>query len=111
MVAFSGGKRQDNGRNTTNGANSMTTKPSGIVNIKGRDYQTVAYRVRTFREKYPDWTLQTEIIHRDSECVVLRASILDESGRLRSTGHSEEYRKASQINKTSALENAETSAI
>jgi hypothetical protein len=89
----------------------MTAKPSGIVNIRGRDYQTVAYRVGLFREKHPDWTLQTEIIHRDSECVVIKASLLDENGRIRSTGHSEEYRKSSTINKTSALENAETSAI
>jgi len=53
----------------------------------------------------------TEVLHRDAECVVIKASILDDMGRLRSTGHSEEYRKATQINKTSALENAETSAI
>ena len=53
----------------------------------------------------------TEVLHRDSECVVIRASILDIEGRLRATGHSEEYRKTTQINKTSALENAETSAI
>ena len=89
----------------------MTEKPSGIVNIRGKEYQTVAYRVQIFREKHPDWTLATEVLHRDAECVVIRASISDEMGRLRSTGHSEEYRKATQINKTSALENAETSAI
>lgn len=91
----------------------MTTnsKPSGIVNIRGKEYQTVAYRVQIFREKHPDWTLSTEVLHRDQDCVVIRASILDESGRLRATGHSEEYRKATQINRTSALENAETSAI
>ena len=89
----------------------MSGKPSGIVNIRGKDYQTVAYRVQVFRADRPDWTLQTEVLHRDSECVVIKASILDENGRLRATGHSEEYRKATQINKTSALENAETSAI
>jgi len=89
----------------------MTEKQSGTVMIHGKAYQTVAYRVQVFREKYPDWTLMTEVLHRDGECVVIKSSILDESGRLRSTGHSEEYRKATQINKTSALENAETSAI
>jgi len=89
----------------------MTEKQSGTVMIHGKAYQTVAYRVQVFREKYPDWTLATEVLHRDGECVVIKASISDETGRLRSTGHSEEYRKATQINKTSALENAETSAI
>lgn len=86
-------------------------KDSGVVNIHGKEYQTVALRVRNFREKHPGYTLHTEIVSRDSEVVVMRAAISDEKGRLIATGHSEEYRKASQINKTSALENAETSAI
>jgi hypothetical protein len=89
----------------------MNAKDSGIVNIHGREYQTVAYRVNGFRTDFPKWTIQTEILHRDEEMVVMKASILDEAGRLIATGHSEERRAASTINKTSALENAETSAI
>jgi hypothetical protein len=89
----------------------MNAKDSGIVNIHGREYQTVAYRVNGFRTDFPKWTIQTEILHRDEEMVVMKASILDETGRLIATGHSEERRAASTINKTSALENAETSAI
>lgn len=86
-------------------------KDSGIVNIHGKEYQTVAYRVGKFREKFPAYALQTQIVSRDEECVVMLATIFDEKGRLIATGHSEEYRKSSQINRTSALENAETSAI
>lgn len=86
-------------------------KDSGIVNIHGKEYQTVALRVRNFREKHPLWTLLTEIVSRDDVCVVMKASVLDEQGRVIASGHSEEYRSASTINKTSALENAETSAI
>src|SRR5688572_31386677 len=41
----------------------------------------------------------------------MKATITDESGRVLATGHSEEYRHTSKINETSALENAETSAI
>jgi len=41
----------------------------------------------------------------------MKASILDNDGRLLATGYSEEVRAASKINATSALENAETSAI
>lgn len=84
---------------------------SGVVNIHGKQYQTVALRVKNFREKHADWTLQTQIISRDGEYVVMQASILNEQGRLLATGHAEEDRDASQINRTSALENAETSAI
>lgn len=86
-------------------------KDTGIVSIHGKEYQTVALRVRNFREAHKDFTLQTSIVHRDTECVVMQASILNEQGRLLATGHSEEYRDSSQINRTSALENCETSAI
>jgi hypothetical protein len=89
----------------------MAKADTGVVNIHGKEYQTVALRVKNFREKHSGFTLATEVLHRDAEIVVMKASILDESGRLIATGHSEEKRAASTINKTSALENAETSAI
>lgn len=84
---------------------------TGVINIHGREYQTVALRITTFRQMYPNHSLTTEIVMRDEEWVVMLARVLDESGRLLATGHAEEHRKASQINKTSALENCETSAI
>jgi hypothetical protein len=83
----------------------------GTVNIHGKVYETVALRVKKFREKHPQFRLLTEIVSRDDECVVMKATIANDSGELLATGHSEEYRHTSQINKTSALENAETSAI
>lgn len=84
---------------------------TGIVNIRGKEYMTVALRVQNFREAHPDWSIVTQIVHRDSDEVVMVATILNDQGRILATGHAEEKRKASQINSTSALENAETSAI
>lgn len=84
---------------------------TGIINIRGKDYQTVALRVQLFRAEHPEHSLVTSVVERAPDCVVMRADILDPTGRLIATGHAEEYRNASQINKTSALENAETSAI
>lgn len=89
----------------------MANKDTGIVNIHGKDYQTVAYRVGKFREKFPNYRLITEIQHRDEKCVVMLARIADENGNVLATGHSEEYRDDGKINATSALENSETSAI
>jgi hypothetical protein len=87
-------------------------KDSGIVNIHGKEYQTVAYRVGKFRERHGlTFCLTTEIVTRDADCVVMKATITNPEGKVVATGHSEEYRKSSQINRTSALENAETSAI
>ncbi len=89
----------------------MTNLQPGQVNIRGKVYETVARRVHLFRERHPDWTMQTKIIESTENRVVMVAEILDETGRLRSNGHAEEFRKSSQINKTSATENCETSAI
>lgn len=86
-------------------------KETGITNIRGKEYQTVALRVTKFRADKEDWSLTTEIVSRDADCVVMKATIANEQGRILATGHAEEYRKSSQVNKTSALENAETSAI
>jgi len=84
---------------------------TGIVNIRGKEYQTVALRVQKFREAHPDWELSTEIIKADDVVVIMQARIYTDLGKCISTGHAEEFRGANQINSTSALENAETSAI
>lgn len=83
---------------------------TGVVTIRGKAYETVALRVQKFRERHPDYRLITEIIERTDACVVMRASIYNGDSLL-ATGHAEEYRRTSEINKTSALENCETSAI
>ena len=83
---------------------------TGIVIIRGKEYQTVALRVQKFREAHPTWALTSEVLFRDADCVVMKSIIADETGRVLATGHAEEYRKSNQINGTSALENAETSA-
>ena len=85
--------------------------PAGVINIRGKEYTTVALRVHQFRTECPSLSLITEVLHRDVDCVVMKATIVDEQGRVLATGHAEEYRKASEINRTSALENCETSAI
>jgi len=86
---------------------------SGTVKIHGREYKTVALRVQEFRAQCPakdGWAIITDIIDRNDKCVVVKAWI-DKDGTTLATGLAEEMRAASQINKTSALENCETSAI
>ena len=84
---------------------------TGKVSIRGREYLTVAYRVKQFRVDHPDWQIHTEIIHMDDDRVVVRAEICDSAGVTVASGHAEERRSASQINQTSALENCESSAV
>lgn len=88
-------------------------KDTGTVNIHGKEYKTVASRVQKFREEHGDkYGTPTEIVSIDADVVVMKASIVRlDDDKVVATGHAEEKRESSQINRTSALENAETSAI
>jgi len=91
----------------------MADKDTGIVSIHGKQYKTVALRISEFRETHPTYGIITKLVSADDEAVVVKATIIAE-GHERfplATGYAEERRSASQINKTSALENAETSAV
>lgn len=89
-----------------------SNKDTGIVNIHGKDYKTVAKRVDEFRNEYKtDMAIVTSLVSIDEKTVVMKAEILDKDQRVIATGYAEEHREASQINRTSALENCETSAI
>lgn len=89
-----------------------SSKDTGIVNIHGKDYKTVAKRVDEFRKEHSTkMAIVTSLVSIDEKVVVMKAEILDENQRVIATGYAEEYRQASQINRTSALENCETSAI
>lgn len=85
------------------------------ANIKGKWYTLVASRVSIFREIFgTDARIQTEVVTADLERVCMKATIF-----IRQQGHweevanafAEEFRGAGMINKTSAIENCETSAI
>lgn len=87
-------------------------KDTGIVNIHGKEYKTVAKRVDEFRKDHKtDMSIVTSIIVADEKTVVMKAEISDKDGRIIATGFAEEKRTAKGINETSALENCETSAI
>lgn len=88
------------------------SKKSGQI-IK-RIYETVAERVQKFRDACPiseGWALTTQINFPDGNMVLAIAQIMNPNGSTVATGTAEEVRNANYINKTSAVENAETSAI
>jgi hypothetical protein len=82
-----------------------------VVNIRGKEYETVASRIHRFREKTDNLSIVTDLVSEDSEKVIMKASILNQHGTVLATGYAEEVRGSSNINSTSALENCETSAI
>lgn len=80
------------------------------VQIKGKDYIEVDQRVLAFRELYPDGRIVTQLLSDDGARCVFVANVYDDDSLL-ATGHAFEDRNSGYINKTSYLENAETSAV
>jgi hypothetical protein len=85
------------------------------VNIKGKFYTTVASRVSIFRKHFGSHAkLMTELVMHDLDRVVVKATVsVKTDGEFVEigTGYAEEWRGAGMINKTSALENCDTSAL
>lgn len=80
------------------------------VNIKGKEYVMVNERLRYFREKYPEHGLVTSIVEITPERICMEAKILSPDGMILANGHAFEEKQSSYINKTSYIENCETSA-
>tara|TARA_B100000287_G_C20328997_1_gene660934 strand:- start:98 stop:622 length:525 start_codon:yes stop_codon:yes gene_type:complete len=83
------------------------------TNIRGKQYVEVNERIKFFRQEdeYKNWTISTEFTALDSEMCVCKCVIADPNQRVIATGHAHEERSSSHINKTSYVENCETSAI
>lgn len=83
------------------------------TNIRGKQYVEVNERIKFFRQEdqYKNWTLACEIVELDDTQVLCKATIADETGRVIASGHAHEEKGSSNINKTSYVENCETSAV
>ena len=82
------------------------------IDIKGKKYVQVNERLKWFREHYESFGLLTEIISIDDNQCTMQAKIIDKDGFVvaMGTAHEERDDKASMVNKTSYVENCETSA-
>lgn len=87
-------------------------KSHGVKQKGGKLYTQVVHRMEAFRRIHgTDFGLDTEILVNDGKRVVIKAIITDKDGRSVGAGMAEEIRGQGMVNTTSALENAETSAI
>ena len=83
------------------------------MNIKGKEYVAVNERIRAFRslEEFKGYKLVSEFVSmNDKECII-KASVLNEKNETVATGLAHEVRGSGNVNKTSHIENAETSAF
>lgn len=79
--------------------------------IKGKDYVQVNERIKAFRMLYPNGTIATEMLSDDGTRCVFRAVVRDEEEHCLGTGHAYEIESVGTVNKTSYIENCETSAV
>ena len=90
----------------------MTKLPT--IDFKGKPYVTVAERVKEFNRLYVEGSIRTELISQpNDDRVIFKAIAYPDTKNLDRcfVGHSQAIVGEGYINKTSALENAETSAV
>lgn len=80
------------------------------INIKGKDYVEVNERLKYFRANYPKYSLTSEVIEKTDTSITIKATIRDEKERAIASGLAEEIKGSTFINKTSYVENCETSS-
>ena len=81
------------------------------TNIKGKEYAEVNSRVLAFYEGCPGGAIVTQLVSNEDGLCVFKATVMDEQGQVIATGHAYELQSSSNINKTSYIENCETSAV
>ena len=81
------------------------------TDIKGKEYAEVNQRIKAFRMVYPQGTIETEMLSNENGICIFKAIVSDGDGNLLGTGTAYEKEDSSFINKTSYIENCETSAV
>ena len=80
-----------------------------------QDYVTVAERIEKFYEQYPDGRIVTHIVEHDMErgFILMRAEGFRNSDDAlpSATGHAFEFRSEGYVNRTSYIENCESSSV
>lgn len=80
------------------------------VEIKGKKYAEVSQRIKAFRMCFPEGFIRTQIVSHENSLVVIRAEV-GHDDKVLGTGTAFEEQNANYINKTSYIENCETSAV
>lgn len=85
------------------------------TDIKGKEYAEVNQRIKAFRMVYPDGFIVSDLVSNENGVCVFKASVgfYGGEGELFTIGTGTAYEKenSSFINKTSYIENCETSAV
>lgn len=80
------------------------------TDIKGKNYAEVNQRIKAFRMVYPTGSIRTEMKSNENGVCIFKAYVWNDD-KLLATGTAYEKEGSTFINKTSYIENCETSAI
>jgi len=91
----------------------MTDLEKKAISIKGKMYVQVKDRVIYFNDNYPNGRITTELVSNEGDEVVVKAIVIPDvkNPDRYFTGYSQANKKQGMINRTSAMENCETSAV
>lgn len=81
------------------------------TDIKGKDYAEVPQRIKAFRMLFPLGKILTSMVSNENGICVFRAEVYADDNTLLGTGTAYEKENSTFINKTSYIENCETSAV
>jgi hypothetical protein len=81
------------------------------IDFKGKKYVLVSDRVLYFNETYKEGSITTELISKPEDDLVVMKATVKPNDKQTFTAYSQATWGEGYINKTSALENAETSAV
>lgn len=81
------------------------------TDVKGKAYAEVNQRIKAFRSIHPNGAITTEILSLENGIVTMKATVYDDDHSVIATGTAQEKESSSFINKTSFIENCETSAV
>lgn len=79
------------------------------MDVKGKSYAMVNQRIKAFRMVFPMGFIKTEIVSLEDGVVTMKATV-GVGDLILGTGYAQEKESSSYINKTSFIENCETSA-
>ena len=85
-------------------------KEMNTTDIKGKEYVEVNQRIKAFRKLFPEGTIETDILKLEGTICVIKATIKI-GDKILGTGIAYENEGSTFINKTSYIENCETSAV
>ena len=83
------------------------------IDVKGKDYVEVNERLKAFWQLCPDGRIVTNILKIENDICVIQAAVFEnkDDNNPRATGIAYEKEGSTFINKTSYIENCETSAV